>query len=341
MLDVLPNPNTAARQVELALARLDSLSTLPCVGAQILSRLQQGQLTPAVIAEIIRADPALSAKCLSLVCRRGGNLTDGKFSLQRALDELPADDIRDAVLSVKAFRPLEPDYHDSRPAIALQRDLLLHSLAVACCARHIAQEVLPVMDSELAYYAGLLHDIGKLALREVMPKSFGRIVAEAESAAESSLSVERRNLGLDHTIVGRHLSQQWQLPDAIVLAAWLHHSDAVMISRDMPQARIAVVVQLADSMARLLNIGSSGSFDLPNALEPIAGELRISIENLEKIRENLATEVAEKSAALDLDSQDAVVNYCRAAHGAAARLSRERSELSTENRRLQSSASHL
>ena len=341
MLDVLPNPNAAARQVELAVARLDSLCTLPCVAAQLLSRLQQGQLSSSAIAGIIRSDPALAAKCLSLVCRRGINPTAGSFSLQRALDQLPENEVRGAVLSVEVFRPFEPDYHDSGSAAALRRGLVVHSLAVACCAEQIAGSISRPTDSELAYYAGLLHDIGKLALREVMPKSLARIVEQAESTNESSLSVEQRNLGIDHTIVGKRLAQEWQLPNAIVLAAWLHHSDTVMISQDMPQTRIAAVVQLADLVVRELNIGSSGSFDLPDAPEPIAEGLGISIEQLDQIREGLAAAVAEKSEVLDLDSPAAVVDYCRAAHGVAARLSRERAELSAENRRLQSSASHL
>ena len=46
MLDLLPNPNRAGRQVELAVGRLDSLSTLPCVGLQLFSRLLEGQLSP-------------------------------------------------------------------------------------------------------------------------------------------------------------------------------------------------------------------------------------------------------------------------------------------------------
>jgi HD-like signal output (HDOD) protein len=165
MLDVLPNPDTSARQVELAVGRLDSLSTLPCVGAQLLSRLQQGQLSPAAIAGIIRSDPALAAMCLSLVCRRGINPTAGSFSLQRALDQLGEDEVRNAVLSVEAFRPFEPDYHDSGSAASLRKGLVLHSLAVACCAEQIAGSISRPMDPELTYYAGLLHDIGKLALR--------------------------------------------------------------------------------------------------------------------------------------------------------------------------------
>jgi putative nucleotidyltransferase with HDIG domain len=341
MLDVLPNANAAARQVELAVGRLDSLSTLPCVGVQLFSRLMEGQLSASALGDVIEADPALAAKCLSLVCRRGVNLSGGRFSLRRALDELDPNDVRDELLSVRAFQPFELDYPGQGPGSTFRRDLLLHNLAVACCARQIAEAVSPSADSELAYYAGLLHDIGKLALREVMPKSFSRIFEEAESARQSSCAAEQRNLGLDHVIVGKHLAQAWRLPNAVVLAAWLHHGETVAISKDMPQAWIAAVVQLADSLARRSNVGISGSFDLPEAPEPMAEHLGISIEQLERIAENLADAVAEKSKVLDLNSPNALVDYCRAAHTAAGRLAAKHSELSAENQRLQSSAGHL
>lgn len=341
MLDLLPDANTAARQVELAVSRLDSLSTLPCVGVQLYSRLLEGQLSPSALGDVIEADPALAAKCLSLVCRRGVSLSGGRFSLRRALDELPAHEVRDELLSVRAFQPFELDYPSEGPGATFRKDLLLHSLAVGCCARQIAEAVSPRADSELVYYAGLLHDIGKLALREVMPKSFSRIFEQAESARESSCAVEQRNLGLDHTIVGKHLAQEWRLPNAIILAAWLHHGNTVTISRDMPEAWIAAVVQLADSIARQSNVGISGSFDLPEAPEPIAEYIGISIEQVKQIGEDLAGTVAEKSKVLGLSSPNALVDYCRAAHTAAGRLARKHTELSVENRRLQSSASHL
>ena len=341
MLDLLPNPNTAARQVELAVSRLDSLSTLPCVGVQLYSRLLQGHFSPSALGDVIEADPALAARCLSLVCRRGVSLSGAGFSLRRALDELPSHQVRDELLSVRAFQPFELDYPDAGGGSTFRRDLLLHSLAVACCAREIAGLVSPRADSELVYYAGLLHDIGKLALREIMPKSFSRIFEQAESETESIRTVEQRNLGLDHTIVGKHLAQQWQLPNAVVLAAWLHHGDTVTIFKDMPEAWIAAVVQLADSVARQSNVGVSGSFDMPEAPEPIADCLGIDIEQIRQIGEDLAGAVAEKSRVLDLNSPNALVDYCRAAHTAAGQLAAKHTELSIENRRLQSSASHL
>ncbi len=146
MLDLSPDANAAARQVELAVSRLDSLSTLPCVGVQLFSKLLDGQLSPSALGDVIEADPALAAKCLSLVCRRGVSLSGAKFSLRRALDELPADEVRDELLSVRAFQPFELDYPGEGSGATFRKDLVLHSLAVACCAKEIAEAVSPRAD---------------------------------------------------------------------------------------------------------------------------------------------------------------------------------------------------
>jgi putative nucleotidyltransferase with HDIG domain len=237
--------------------------------------------------------------------------------------------------------PFDLDDGAGRSNIQIKRGLLLHSLAVACCAKDIAEMVSPQINSQLAYCAGLLHDIGKLALQEAMPKSCVRIVEEAELASECSCAIEQEHLGTDHTLIGKHLAQKWQLPNPVTLAIWLHHSETVTISQDMPEARIAAVVQLADSIARQSGIGQSGSFDFPEPSEPIAECLGISIEQLKQIRENLPAAVEEKSEILGVDSPSAVADYCGAAHAAAAQLARQHAELSVENRELQSASSHL
>jgi len=341
MPDKLSNTTTAVQQVELAVCRLDSLSTLPCVGAQLFSRLVQGQFSPSSLADIIDSDPALTAMILSIISRRGLSPPEGRFSLRQAIDKLPAHDIRDAVLSIKVLQPLDLDIGANRPRFQLKKGLLLHSLAVACCAKDIAEMASPQMDSQLAYCAGLLHDIGKLALQDTMPKSFARIIEEAESTNESFCPVEQKHLGADHTIIGKHLAQRWQLPNTVALAIWLHHSETVTISQEMPEARIAALVQLADSVARRLSIGQSGSFDSPRPQEQIAEYLGINVERLEQIRRNLPAAVEKKSEVLGLDLPNTLADYCSAAHSAAAQWARQDTELSLENRRLQSASSHL
>ena len=341
MPDRLSNTKIAAQQVELAVGRLDSLSTLPCVGAKLFSRLRQGQFSSSSVIDIIESDPASTAAALSLLGRRGLIRSVGRFSLQQALDKLSVHEVRDIALSVKIMPVFETGDDADGYSIQSRKALMLHSLAVACCAKEIAEIASPQIDPQLAYYAGLLHDIGKLALQEAMPKSFIRIVEEAEAAEQSSCVIEQEHLGCDHTIIGRHLAQRWRLPNQIALAIWLHHIEVVAISDRMPEAKIAVVVQLADSMSRELNIGASGSFDTPGSPELIAGYLGIQIDQLQEIRRSLPAALGKKSGVLGLDVPDNMTEYCQSAHAVAARFARQQAELSDENRRLQSASSHL
>jgi putative nucleotidyltransferase with HDIG domain len=341
MPDRLSNTKIAAQQVELAVGRLDSLSTLPCVGAKLFSRLRQGQFTSSSIIDIIESDPSLTAAAFSLVGSRGIIRPGGRFSLIHALDKLSLHEVRDIAISVKIMPAFETGNDIAGESIQLRKGLMLHSLAVACCAKEIAGIASTQIDPELAYFAGLLHDIGKLALQEAMPKSFVRIIEEAESAKQSSYAIEQEHLGCDHAIIGKHLAQRWRFPNQIALAIWLHHSEVVAISEQMPEAKIASVLQLADSMSRQLSIGSSGSFDEPVLPEPIAECLGIEIDQLQEIRHGLPAEIGRKSAVLGIDVPDNLTEYCRSAHAVAARFAREQAELSDENRRLQSSSSHL
>jgi len=336
-----PANTTVTQQIELAVSRLDSLSTMPCIAARFFPKLLQGQFSPSTLADIIESDPALTARILSLIEQRGAGLPDGRFSLRQALDKLSAHDVRDAILSINVLQAFDLDDEIDKDRVTAKKGLLLHSIAVACCAKDIAEMASPQMDSQLAYSAGLLHDIGKLALEETMPKSFASMVEEAKSTKKCFHNIEQKHLGTDHTIIGKRLGQKWRLPNLIVLAIWLHHSQTVTIAEDMPEARIAAVVQLADSIARQSGIGSSGSFDLPEPAESISQWLAISPEQLQQIRRKLPETVRQKSNILGLYLPKAGANYCKIVHTAAAQLARQHTKLSDENRRLQSDSSHL
>ena len=175
---------TAAYQVELAISRLEALSSLPSVAVRLLSELLQSQPSHSVLAEIIESDPALTARLLSLIHQQGLSFRDENFSVRRALDKLPPQLVRDGLLSVKAIGVFDLDA-DSYKALS-KKQLVLHCLAVACCAGDIARVISPPIGPQLAYLAGLLHDIGKLALAQVTPKSFARITEEAKSQNAST-----------------------------------------------------------------------------------------------------------------------------------------------------------
>ena len=328
---------TSAHQVEIVIRRLESLSILPSVAAQFFSGLLQPRFSPSAIVDFIELDPALAAKTLSLIHKQDLDLSDEKFSLRQALDKLPEHLVRDVFFSLRAIGTF-----DSGDEIAfLRKEQTLHALAVASCAQDIAEVIFPRMDPKLVHCAGLLHDIGKFALLEAMPKSFAHIIEAAKSTRSSACATEQKHLGIDHTILGKRLAQKWRLPEQISIAIWLHHSDAASISESIPEARIAQVVQLADYIARQSGLGQSGSFDSPEPAEQIAKSLSMGFEQLERVRQKLPDTVRQKSEVLGLDLPNAVSTYCDIIHTNAARLAHEQTELSLENRQLQSASSHF
>ncbi len=305
-----PADTTVAQQVELAIRRLDSLSILPCVVTRFLSQLNQFQLYPSSLAELIESDPALSAKILALIHEQGQGGAGGTLSFRQALENLPLRMVRDAVLSAKLYQAF--DQNEQR--VRFRKELILHALAVACCAKEISKTVCPEKDPQLAYIAGLLHNIGNLALDEVMPRSFATIIEEAESRNLGICTVQQKHLGLDYTVLGKRLAEKWHLPREVTFAIWLHQSDTTTISQSMPEAGAAQIVQLADSIARQCGIGRSGSYDRPDLPDAVAQSLAITVEQLQQIRRNLAAQVAQKSKVLGLDLPNAVDTYCDAIH---------------------------
>ncbi len=332
-----PTDVTVSHQVELVIRRLDSLSILPSVSIQCFSKLLQLGSRPPELAEIIESSPAFTAKIISLIGKEGLSFSDEKFSIRNAVDKLGPHIVRDAFFSMKVY----PGFERDEERILLRKELIQHCLGVACCAKEIAEIISARMYPELAYSAGLLHDIGKLALDEAMPRSFSGIVEQAKSQEACVCAIEQKNLGTDHTILGKRLAAKWHLPSQITLAIWLHHSNTEIISENMPEARIAEVIQLADLIVRQCGIGRSGSYDSVDSAEAISQSLGINHEQIEQIRRNLAEKVAQKSEVLGLDLPNASNKYYDIIQTAAAQLGREHTKLSLENRQLQSASSHF
>ncbi len=336
MSENIPNAAISSRQVELAISRLECLSTLPCTASLYIPKLTKPQFQPSVISDIIESDPVLTVRVLSLLSSRGMSMFDRRFSIANAVDKLPTNEIRDALLSLKVTNIQEnPEQTPDR------KGLLKHSLAVACYAKVIADYSSPQMDAQLAYFAGLLHDIGKYALIETMPRSFLRITEQAKKEKTNCRAIELKHIGLDHTLIGKRLAEKWQLPDLISLSIWLHHSMTDTILHDMPEARIAAVIQLADFLARQSGIGNSGSFDFLEPSEVWMIEFGIDSEKLKQIHQRARDEVNKKIAFLGIDAPDSLQKYVDAIQSAVIQYSQKDSEISNEFRKLQTVSGHF
>ncbi|EDY83067.1 HDOD domain family [Verrucomicrobiia bacterium DG1235] len=80
-----------------------------------------------------------------------------------------------------------------------------------------------VVDRKMLYTAGLLHDIGMLALIQGFPEEMMRIMDISICEGLPVQEVELQTFGFSHQDVGRILFKKWGLPEELQCVAGFHH----------------------------------------------------------------------------------------------------------------------
>lgn len=311
------NDLSKTRRMELILRQIDSLPTLPVIATRLLALTASDEAETREVIELVSADPSLTAKVLSLCGSADKGLHQDTLTIDRAVLLLGFSAIRNAVLSVKVFEMFgqggEPGPRTAGGERASKDDAFdraafwSHSLAVAVLAEQIAagHGHDKRLDPSEAFVCGLLHDIGKLALHHVLPRSFARVVELADLNHGNIAEFERRIVGLDHHTAGKRLAEQWRLPHRLQDVIWLHGSSP----QTMPQLEhrhLISLVSLADLIARRQHVGYSGNHVLKQSVEELAGNLDLNLEVVEQATERLYEHLEARYQALgfkDVPSQ--------------------------------------
>ncbi|HVA47409.1 MAG TPA: response regulator [Pirellulales bacterium] len=206
--------------IQHVIANVSSLPGLPALYTELVAELQSPDCSLARIGEIIGRDVAMTAKIMQLVNSSYFGLRQRVGTPQQAAAALGTEVLRALVLSIKAFS------HEDQiklPGFDIER-LFEHSLAVGATARALARlsggATALVNDS---FVAGVLHDVGKLALARSLPERYAKVLALADNEGLPRCVAETEILGCSHAEVGAYLLGLWGLPDALIEAVAFHH----------------------------------------------------------------------------------------------------------------------
>jgi diguanylate cyclase (GGDEF)-like protein len=97
------------------------------------------------------------------------------------------------------------------------------SLIGAVSCKLIAEKVAPSL-AEDAFFLGLIHNIGILALSQCMPKQYSLVLKEKATADCSYHEAENQILGFNHMEVGEYLIRAWGLPETFFVPVRYHHN---------------------------------------------------------------------------------------------------------------------
>jgi putative nucleotidyltransferase with HDIG domain len=328
------------RKVQLIVDQVDNLPTLPMVATRVLALATSDQASVRDLSDIIESDPALTSRILALVNSASfGGVRAQVSTVSRACSLLGFEAIRNSVLSLKVFDLFSRKGHNAYRTSFDRRGFWKHSLAVAAASQLIARTVRGV-NPEQAFVAGLLHDIGKVALDFVLPKTFDQVVRRVKTHCTTFADAENRILGVDHTVIGKRLTENWDFPQKLVNVIWLHHQEAAHLPANLEGRELVRVVALADVLAREQRIGMGSPMSSAEAATTLADQLGIAPSHLETIGKKLHAAVAEHVRIMGLENSDEQTLFYESVQNANVELGIVNERLMAATRQLQRQKRH-
>jgi putative nucleotidyltransferase with HDIG domain len=222
------------RRLTLAFEALEAFPALAESRNRLLAVISKDNVATADVVAAVESDVALIIAVLRLANRAQG--AGGKVDTAVGAVELLSPPTVQAVANrVRTF-----DFFE-RASIweAAPERFRLHALATQHAADRLAAEV-GYENRDRLTVTSLLHDVGKLVLLHAYP-GYPAQVHKGARTPEERVHAERRELGVDHALVGGVLIRRWGLPTSLAAPIERHHN---------PDAEgEAAFIRLADMLA--------------------------------------------------------------------------------------------
>jgi HD-like signal output (HDOD) protein len=237
--------NTTTKPVNLraAIKDLDSLPALPFIAQKLLALNTDTDEGEKQLLALIGQDPQIMAKVIGLAnspmlgsSRKISSISEAAIIL--GINRIKSVSTGIAMMSIKA--------KSATGNLNLQ-DLWMHNLGIAfamiAIGRAMPRQIRPADDS--IFLAGMLHDIGYIALDYLDPRRSNELHTYIAAAqGRSVLDIEESLLDICHDELGAELARHWSLPGDIISVIRYHHTpDTAEAPSDQPLIRMVYIAE--------------------------------------------------------------------------------------------------
>ena len=236
------------RRLTAAFEALEAFPALAESRNRLLTLVQQERVSTSDVVGAVESDVALVISVMRLANQVEGRTRGRVESVVQAVELLSPESVQALASRARTFDFFERStVWDAAP-----ERFRLHGVATQRAADRLATAV-GYEDRDRLMVTALLHDIGKLVLLHAYPGYPAR-VHEGARTPEERLQRERRELGVDHALVGGVLARRWGFPKAVASVIERHHSEDATGE--------AAFVRLADMLAHYAQGGSVSPTEL-------------------------------------------------------------------------------
>jgi putative nucleotidyltransferase with HDIG domain len=253
------------RRLTTAFEALEAFPVLVESRNRILRLFEDREPSTGDVVAAIESDVALSVTVLRLANQVEGRTHGRVDTAVKGVEVLSMRTIHAIATRARTF-----DFFE-RSAVwqGIPERFRLHAVATQRAADRIAREI-GFEARDRLMVSSLLHDIGKLVLVHAYPGYPRQIHGDARTP-EDRIQRERRELGVDHALVGGVLARRWGLPPAIASVIERHHAE--------DEDGEAALVRLADMLAHYVLGGTIA----PAEMLRVARSIGVSPANLRTV----------------------------------------------------------
>jgi putative nucleotidyltransferase with HDIG domain len=242
---------------------------MPAVAANAAGLLLDPDSDIADIVDAIEYDPGLASNLLRMANSAYYGFREPISSIRDAMVRLGTHQIYKMLMSWGFSRMAQ----QSIPGYGLAPGKLWeHSIGVAVGAEQLASD-LDIVPPDHAFAAGLLHDIGKIAIGAFVEVDLDSILQIVNQDKVSFEVAEQQVLGIDHAEAGAAMLEHWNLPQNVVEASRWHHQPDSLDEESL----VVDLVHVADTMCLMGGIGAGVEGTNYTTSRETASRLRLDI----------------------------------------------------------------
>ncbi|MFZ6675530.1 HDOD domain-containing protein [Undibacterium sp. Xuan67W] len=275
--------------IEEIIQEVKDLPTLPAVVMELLNNIDKEDLDVQDIAQKVNRDMALTAKTLRYANSAYYSTMVKVGTIPQAISLLGIDAFKQIVMTAA----LSGCFPENNCDGFSHKEFWRHSNAVAIAAKILAKRL--SFNLDLAFTAGLLHDIGALVLVTNHPAQYSSCIAYRNEHQLTQIDAEQHLLEVDHAQVGEALAKEWQFSDAMIKAIAGHHKP------DTPGLGfLATIVHVGDGIAHALRISTTPDHTAPEISGQSWESLGLSQETLQQVLAEAQIEFDKLNAEIDV-----------------------------------------
>lgn len=226
---------------------MEQVKPIPQIALKIIRMIHDQNHSLLDMAEDVRQDQIISAQVIRLCHSVLFSSRLSIDSIDRALVMLGEKRFLQLVVSAS----LENFYPENGHGYSLCKGgVYKHALGTAVICEKLA-DFTGRAKLDIAYTAGLLHDIGKVVLDQYMANASPLFYRRTQMDGMDLIAVEEEQFGITHTEVGGQLAERWSLPETLTDSIrHHHHPENAAVSPDLTH-----LVYLADLLMSRFMVG--------------------------------------------------------------------------------------